>query len=524
MKEASKQLNHEKIQGKVMRMTPNQLKSEQTQKMKNLMTSDPKKLEKMKYYDSLLNMERKCTHFNTLFLKHRLKMIHKPFIILDMLRIMEDNRSPFDIFMCLYIRLRNTRKRKGFDAVLKYVEHKNELVDMWAYLAEKLLYKEKRDVIKQVKARKKVEKKVQDQNKIMKRSLTFLFSVIGNFVRRNLRGGLMEIKNKNEEMKKIDIEEREREKENMKKQLDIGESQGFFIQKFEKKEIEPEVKIVEIPVKVDYETFKVEHTNNTFHHVPERRGEMNAYLEGKMPVNTEEEYKESQVSETAGSRRSMEERQKVILVEVNQEIMSIKRQMLMSSSRHTLTLDEEIVLLNKLTNLMSLLKKYYENIMENPKFRNSKQTRSNFEQIMGLVKGIIDKLIERVEREKEKRRLESAENTGREQDPVFEAKERKSLLHIDNMNKKLKREFEELKNFLETKSGDENEYTDKSSLHQSNESDSKQNEINHMLQEMLQNLGQVKNTMETQNLVVQEEDSNEEYSECKIDDFSNKKQ
>lgn len=522
MNEATKQLNHEKIKGKVMRMTPGELKSEQTQKMQNLMKGDPKKLEKMKYYDSLLNLERKCVHFNSLFLKFRLKIIHKPFIILDMLRIMEDNRSPFDIFMCLYIRLRNTRKRRGFDSILKFVEHKNELADMWAYLAEKLLYTQKRDIIKSVKQRKKVEKQEQDKSKIMKRSLTFLFSVIGNFVRRNLRGGLRSIKENNQQKMRENQDEEHRKKEELKKQLDIGQNQGFFLQKFEKKEIEPEVKIVEIPAKVDYETFKVENTNNMFHHVPERRGEMNTYLESKTHVDIEEEEeeeeiveKESQVSETMGSKRSLEDKQKVILAEINREIRGIKEQMQATSSRQTLTLNEEIELLSKLTNLMGLLKKYYENVMENPKFRDSKNTRKNFEQIMELIKGIIDRLLQRIEKENEKRRMESEENNRQETDPVFEAEERRSLLHIDNMNKNLKKEFEELVNYLEPKSG---EYQEDESLHQTNESDAedKQNEINHMLQEMLQNLGQVKNTMDNQNLVVEEEDSDEEYLDCKF--------
>ena len=513
MKEATKQLNHEEIQGKVMRMTPGQLKSEQTEKMQNLMNGTPKKLEKMKFYDNQLNLERKCVHFNSLFLKFRLKIIHKPFIILDMLRIMEDNRSPFDIFMCLYIRLRNTRKRKGFDAVMKFVEHKNELVDMWAYLAEKLLYRQKRDVIKSVKQRKKVEKQEQDKSKIMKRSLTFLFSVIGNFVRRNMRGGLMSIKEHNDLKKKKIEKEKEKEKENIQNEFDIGKNEGFFLPNTLKKKIEPEVKIVEIPTKVDIKTFIVETTNNTLHPVTERRGEMNTYLESQTQEDIEE--RESQVFETVSSKRSLEDKQRVILAEINQEIRGIKEQMQATASRQTLTLNEEIELLSKLTNLMGLLKKYYENVMENPKFRDSKNTRKNFEQIMELIKGIIDRLLERIERENERRRMESAENTGQETDPLFEAEERRSLLHIDNLNKNLKKEFEELVNFLEPKSG---EFQEEESLHQTNESDGedKQNEINHMLQEMLQNLGQVKNTMENQELVVEEEDSEEEYSECKF--------
>lgn len=499
MKEASRQLNHDEIQGKVMSMPPEKLASQQSSKIKSLISSDPKKLEKMKYYDSDLNLERKCNHFQTLFLKLRLKVIHKPFIILDMLKILDDNRSPFDIFMCLYVRLRNTQKRKGFDAILRFVEHKNELAETWVYLAEKLLERNKRDFIKQVKARKKVEKQEVDKSKIMKRSLTFLFSVMGNFVRRNLRKGFADIKGRAEEEKKKMKEEEEKGR----KQLDIAAQQNFFVHKVEKKPVEPEVKIVEVevevpvPVKADPVSFEVENTNNLFHHVPERRGQMNAYLESKTHVNVEEEpEKDSHISE-----KSEDKQQQRMLAEINQHIKSIKEQLVSKSLGEMLTLDEEIALLNQLTKLLGLLRSYYEYIMDNPKFRDSKNTRRNFEQIMELTKNIIDKLVGRVESENRKRREEDLEKEETE-----EAKrKRHSLLHIDNLNRNLKKELEELENFLDPREeGETHESTGSQGFPE-------QNEMNDLLQQMVQNLAQMNNKMDSfQNVVEEEEEETEE--------------
>jgi len=497
IKEASKKLNHNEIKDKVMSMTPAQLANQQGAKIKTLLNNDTKNLEKMKYYDSLLNMERKCNHFRTLVLKLRLKVIHKPFIILDMLKILDDNRSSFDIFMCLYIRLRNTRKRRGFDAIMKFVEHKNELVDTWVYLAEKLLDREKRNVIKSVKARKKEEKIVQDKSKIFKRSLTFLLSVTGNLLRRNLRLGFGSIKYKTEEQRKKEMEEQKKFNEASKKQLDIAKQQNFLMQKFEKKKPEPEIKIVEVPVeiplKIDPETFEVENTGNMFHHIPERRGELNTYLDSKPNGESDHESreKESEVSEPELSQRSLNEKHLEVLSDINQQILSIKALIKNTSPNQMLTLNEEIELLSQLTKLIGLLKSYYEYLMENPKFRESKTTKKNFEQIMELIKKIIERLLSRIENEKKKH---ESGNSKRFQS-MSEPEKRESLILVDNFNRNLKKEMEEIANLFGDDEGEDIE---------NDEDIPEENGITNLFQEMLQNLGQMNNQID-QNIEEEEE-------------------
>lgn len=504
MKEASRQINRDQIQDKVMKMTPNQLATQQDSKIKSLLDQNDKTPEKMKYYDSLLNLERKCNHFNNLFLKHRLKVIHKPFIILDMLKILDDNRSPFDIFMCLYIRLRNTKKRTGFDSIRRFVEHKNELMDTWVYFAERLLDREKRNRIKEIKARKREQKIEVDKSKIMKRSLTFLFSVIGNFVRRNMRSGLKNIKRKSDkELEKERGEMAQKEPKKEKKPFAIAAQELFFIEKVEKKKPEPEIQIVEVAVKANPGQFEVVNTNNLFHHVTERRGQMNTYLESKTHVDLEEDQKE----------KDQKAQQEQMLGQINQQIKNIRSKLLMKPGNQMLTLDEEIDLLNQLTKLLGLLKNYYEYIMNNPKFRDSKQTRKNFEQIMELTKKIIDKLLLRIETENQKRQNESSQNMIDFNSPV-EEKKRQSLLQIDSLNQNLKKELEELENYLDFKNNE-------NSLDESQEEISKEeypdaNGINNLLQEMLSNLGQMNNTMQNQQHVVEEEDTiQDDYASCK---------
>ena len=496
MKEASKKLNHNEIQDKVMSMAPEQLADQQGTKIKTLLNSDSKNLEKMKYYDSLLNLERKCNHFNTLMLKLRRKVIHKPFIILDMLKILDDNRSSFDIFMCLYIRLRNTKKRQGFDAIMKFVEHKNDIVDTWVYLAEKLLDREKRSVIKSVKARKKKEKIVKDKSKILKRSLTFLLSVMGNFLRRNLRSGFGSIKYKTEEQKKEELKAQKKFNEENKKRLDIAKPQNFLMQKFEKKKPEPEIKIVEIPVevpvKINPETFEVVNTGNMFHHVPERRREMNQYLDPESELESQE--KQSEISNPVSSKRSLTEKHHEVLKDISKQIVSIKQLIQNTPPNQMLTLNEEIELLSQLTRLIGLLKDYYEYLMENPKFRESKNTKRNFEQVMELIKKIIDRLLGKIEREKKKH----DSNNSKRYQSMSEPEKRESLLIIDNFNKNIKKEMEEIANLFDGSIEEEADDDDQIP---------EENGINNLFQEMLQNLGQM-NTQMGQKIVQEEDEEN----------------
>lgn len=441
----------------------------------------------MKYYDTLLNMERKCNHFDSLVKKLRLKVVHKPFIILDMLRILEDNRSPFEIFTSLYARFRSSRKRKAFDSIARYVEHRNHLADSWLYLTEKLLDRKKRKVIKEVRARQKAEKGREQRQHVLRRALKFLKSVVENLRKRNERNVIAKIKRRSEEDKEREELEEKRIEAEAKKKLDIAEQQNFYIQKQP-----PQVEIEQMPLEIEQNpvVLEVENTNNLLH---KRR-------ESRAPVEPETEAV-SRRSEDAESRKSAVHQHHELLSDINNQIVSIKAQLKQVAPNKLLGLKEEIELLGQLTQLMGSLKTYYEFVMDNPHFRESQSTRRNFERVMDLIRRIIEKLSERIQGDNQRRRLESNESRGQKQNWASEAEERRSLLLIDDYSRNIQREMEEIANLF----GESNAEEPEEDL---GEQIPDQNGINMLLQDMLQNLGQMNHQIEHN--VVEEE---EEYSE-----------
>lgn len=487
MKEASRKLDRARIQQKVMSMAPGQLAHQQSSKLQTLLERGPEEAEKMKYYDTLLNMERKCNHFDSLVRKLRLKVVHKPFIILDMLRILEDNRSPFEIFTSLYARFRSSRKRKAFDSIARYVEHRNHLADSWLYLTEKLLDRKKRKVIKEVRARQKAEKGREQRQHVLRRALKFLKSVVENLRKRNERNVIAKIKRRSEEDKEREELEEKRIEAEAKKKLDIAKQQNFYIQKQP-----PQVEIEQMPLEIQQNPviLEVENTNNLLH---KRR-------ESRAPVEPETEAV-SRRSEDAESRKSAVHQHHELLSDINNQIVSIKAQLKQVAPNKLLGLKEEIELLGQLTQLMGSLKTYYEFVMDNPHFRESQSTRRNFERVMDLIRRIIEKLSERIQGDNQRRRLESNESRGQKQNWASEAEERRSLLLIDDYSRNIQREMEEIANLFGESQAEEPE-------EDLGEQIPDQNGINMLLQDMLQNLGQMNHQIEHN--VVEEE---EEYSE-----------
>lgn len=488
MKEASKKLDRAQIQKKVMSMTPRQLANQQSTKLETLLERDPHESEKMRYYDILLNLERKCNHFDSLMQKLRLKVVHKPFIILDMLRIIEDDRSPFDIFTSLYARLKSSRKRKAFDSIIRYVEHRNHLADSWLYLAEKLLDREKRRVVKEVRARRKVEDGRREREQLVRRALKFLGSVVGNLRKRNQRAAIAKIKRRSEEDREREKEEEERIREEAKKKLDIAEQEDFFIHKAH---AAPKIQIEELPrvVRTDPEKFKLENTNNLLH---ERR-ESNNHTQNEIET-------QSKTSEGEESRRDAINKHRELLSDINGQILEIKARLTHTSSDKLLGLDEEIELLGQLTQLMASLKIYYEFVMENPHFREVRSTRRNFEQMMELIRRIIEKLSERVQRDNQRRRLESNESRDQKQNWASEIEERRSMLLIEDYSKNIQRGMEEMKNLFGESQAEETEQPIP------DQQIPDENGINMLLQNMVQNLGQMNHQIE-KNVVEEEEES-----------------
>lgn len=508
MYEASKKLDLGKIQGKLMSMSPNQLANQQNNKIANLMPIETQSTDKMTYYHNMLKLERKCEHFDKLFQKFRLKIIHKPFIILDMMKIMDGDRSSFDIFMCLYLKLRNLRKRQGFDQIIRFVEHKNELEDNWGYFAECLLRRHKRRIIKEIQAQKKEVKQAEDKDKILRRGFTFMSSVINHLARKQLRGVLAEIK-------KVAHQEKERMEQlefERKKNLDIAVQQNFMLEKTEKvKESLPD------PSSKNME-LEVETTSNLYHMYTERHGQMNAYLESKtlVDVNQDEEsepvkeneetieHVESSV-EVKGSRLNQsqeQEQDKVKLMnEITDEIKRVKEKIKMTNSDIELELKEKIDLLTGLTRLMGLLKNYYEVVVEDSDRKNSSMDKKEFEQLLILIQRLMGKLLTRIDHDKSKRSKESFQSMNPGTENLSETEERQSLLHLDKLNNNITRELEELVAMVEPRLQDVSKscpVSDKEDTETEEEQLQSPAGINGMLEEVMENLSKMNNTIENQ--------------------------
>ena len=208
-----------------MSMTPDELKIQQENKISGLINTNSNNLKAVTFYDRNMNIDIKCEHFKQLINKLRLQRVHKPFIVLDMLKLIEEDRSPVEIFNCLFIKIRNMKKRKCLDKIIKFVEHKNELVEMWAYLANRLQEKNKRNIIKEIKNRLEKEKKENTKNKETKKSVTFICSLLFNIFKEQHRHAFKNIEKYSQHILQQNVE---RMKKNISKEdLNIGPSQTF---------------------------------------------------------------------------------------------------------------------------------------------------------------------------------------------------------------------------------------------------------------------------------------------------------
>ena len=180
---AKHKLNHQAIQSKIINTNDGALKSEQESRMASIFAKDEKTMIKIEYYDTLLNMERKCQHFTRLFQKIRLRVVHKPFIILDMLKLMDHRGSSHYAMSAMYNKLETMRRRQGLDAIIAFVERRREIETKWGNLSKTLLAKTRRALRKRIEAEKIREMRGQRMGRIVKRGVRYMATVVNNTLR-----------------------------------------------------------------------------------------------------------------------------------------------------------------------------------------------------------------------------------------------------------------------------------------------------------------------------------------------------
>lgn len=192
---ASEKLNRRAIQQKVIKADDHELQNEQESRIASIFAKE-KTMIKIEYYDTLLNLERKCDHFTRLFQKIRLRVIHHPFIVLEMLKLMETRGSAHYFFSALYKKLESMRRRNSLDAIISFVERKREIDSTWSHFARAILAKSRRNFRKQIEAQRTKELRKQRHGRVVKRGIRYMATVFNNILRDRMNDSFSQIERK----------------------------------------------------------------------------------------------------------------------------------------------------------------------------------------------------------------------------------------------------------------------------------------------------------------------------------------
>lgn len=246
LQEATRQLNRDEIDGKIMTMNPDQLTMEQEEKINSLIPSERQKaLKKIIYYDHSFDMKRKCEHFMNLFQKLKRKIVLQPFTEIDLHRFQEDYRTPPQIMFALLLTLVSRRARKAYDGIISFVERRNELAELWFYFMEEKLKRRQREMFREARAeaqksREERERaretkndliKTQKASKILRNMIKQMSKAQVQDAFNEMKKGYMRQKEEEEEAQRREERERKRrlaEQETIRKESDqLGIAGGF---------------------------------------------------------------------------------------------------------------------------------------------------------------------------------------------------------------------------------------------------------------------------------------------------------
>lgn len=459
---------------------------------------------KIEYFDTLLNLERKVEHLNKLFTKIKLRVIHKPFIILDMLKIMSDDRSGVNIFASLLGKLLKMRKRTGMDSIIEFVEHKKKVINRWGGLAERLKKVRLAEQFKIIENEQIQKQKIQRQIQKNRRGLRYLGTILNNFLREYRRkiwtvfvrkAFANEVKWTNREVS-----------------LDITDQAGFIKSKdkYEKRRVEASPDRPSEKTKDENEEGEYEHTFEV------RKNQMNAYFykNGKAQgseYNSGDEYKKKQESSFEEEESGLQKMEMALnsgnvdpsklLNQIRNEIERIQNKLDKDENKEEpLSLKEKIDMLNQMTHLMGLIKKYYE-CFKDESHDSKKIDRKDFDQVLVILQRVIARLLRKIPDEMGK--VNTQENVSADEEREEFQSNQKTL---EDVNRELTKEMAGLLNLIEPKVGIKPEAegyeTEKNEQFESAHPDGVEQfqsvtGINGLLEEMMNNLNAMNENIET---------------------------
>lgn len=159
----------------------------------NIYLSDPNKMINIEYYDQYLNMERKMCHLLKVVGKIRLRKIQKPFMILDMLELINPVKPRTKILLSLIKEMIQLRKRQAIDSIVDYVEMKKQIKGRWAKMTTGLLALRKKQHWREIEIRKRQEHRNKRSGVKRKRGVKLMGSILGCLFRDMTRSVFEEI-------------------------------------------------------------------------------------------------------------------------------------------------------------------------------------------------------------------------------------------------------------------------------------------------------------------------------------------
>lgn len=510
MDKESRELDSAKYFGKVHNLDARKMISSQNEMISSMVSRPEKTMIKIEYFDTLLNLERKMEHFLKLFTKIKLRVIHKPFIILDMLKIMTEDRSGVSIFVSLVKKLLNMRKRDGVDAVIDFVEHKKELINRWARLAGALSRRRKQLTLGAIEQEQIAKHKRRTRLQKNRRGLRYLGTILNNFFREYKRSVWVGF------VRKAFAEEPKWKSKEVS--LDITNQQGFLRGKEKKSG----------PVGSSegaYAKAKDEESSYNNHTFEVRGNQMNTYFDtnGKQKGSEynsgdddkdKEKKRDFESSFEEPEERTLEQVQVALvkggvdsgklLGQIRSEIEKIQGRLDKDEKNEKrLKFKDKIDMLTQLTNLLQMIKKYYEGLKD--KAEDKKVDREDFEQVLQILQRVIARLLQKIPTDigdlghlKSQRSSRVNGETGSLEDE--RARFDSHRLQAE-MGKNLNKEMESLVNLIEPKTdlkrrmGEEADYeTEPAADNEYREGDENLEKmqsvsgINGLLEEMMQNL------------------------------------
>lgn len=551
---ATEKVDQSQIKRKFATFAGDKIREQQDGKLNALFSKDAKRLLKIEYYDTVLNLERKIDHFEKLFEKMRLRVIHKPFIILDMLKLMPEDQATVSVLSSLYNKLRRMKLRAGLDQVILWVEHKKGLVQMFGQMAKAMLRDKRRKFMEKERERVRQEVRVKRQGQVVSQTLRYFGTMINNIVREKKKDtlGILIMR----------IKQREKQ-EKIKKDhnLRIQGNHGFVMQKKSKAHLneqelaqtghinqknnsrydnkDSEVRKKGPTEKARNEQARDRSPDKTRKNRPMRPKEVslsfgrNAGMNMLLKTGTQDSENDIRLAsnrpskdtrhsrENTGtgdhqwsaknvfSRKTIGDKKGDLLGKITREIMDINEKMQREERDQTqeLTLAQRIELLNRLTTLMELLKRYYETQRRKGQQEDPAQ-KKNFEHVLILVKKLMETLLKKMsddlmsspKRNSHKKIAQGGIPDTVEDEKALAEDDHRSLARIDQMTRQLTKDLENL--IPPTYEFETLGNTQHGSVYDARDKEFQSiSAINNLLQEVVQNLNNIQDNMQSNTLI-----------------------